>query len=119
MTIRLIKRESRLYLPKPRFQIWQNTLLTDGNKWRNDNSLISIVKVDEREQWSEKVRSHRFCPHMLDQNKLWRAQIKKNHSLSLSLPPEMAQTFISEIKWFRNELGLGLGFLYDDYSEYN
>ena len=29
------------------------------NKW----------EVDEHEQWSEKVRSHRFCPHMLDKNR--------------------------------------------------
>ena len=29
------------------------------NKW----------EVDEHKQWSEKVRSHRFCPHMLDKNR--------------------------------------------------
>ena len=26
-------------------------------------------EVDEQKQWSEKVRSHRFYPHMLDKNR--------------------------------------------------
>ena len=28
-------------------------------------------EVDEHEQWSEKVRSQRFCPPLLDQNQKW------------------------------------------------
>ena len=77
------------------------------NKW----------EVDEHKQWSEKVRSHRFCPHMLDKNRnyegMWSNKRKssepvrmngfKNETLlRLSLQPkmgEMAQTFISEIEW--------------------
>ena len=55
----LIKRESCMYLPKPRFQLWSDMLSGDGNKWLNDNSFIffsheyieSLVsKVDFRVQ---------------------------------------------------------------------
>ena len=41
------------------------------NKW----------EVDEHEQWSEKVRSQRFCPPLLDKNGKC-VQIKENRSLS-------------------------------------
>ena len=71
-------------------------------------------------------KCHRFCPPLLDKNKLWRDQIKENRSLSpwgwmvpilkmrrfscllpLSLPPEMgemAQTLISDIEWFASSI---------------
>ena len=43
-------------------------------------------EVDEHKQWSEKVRSQRFCPHMLDKNSMkgegMKDQIKENRPLS-------------------------------------
>ena len=82
------------------------------NKW----------EVDEHKQWSEKVRSHRFCPHMLDKNRNYESNKRKspfvepvgmngpnfkNETLFLSFTAiitttqmgEMAQTFISEMEW--------------------
>ena len=63
-------------------------------------------EVDEHKQWSKKVRSHRFCWHMLHKNRNY--EINENRSCSpwgravpilkmrrfscllrLSLPPEM------------------------------
>ena len=35
--------ESRLYLPKPRFQLWEDVLSGDRNKWLNDNSSIPFL----------------------------------------------------------------------------
>ena len=44
------------------------------NKW----------EVDGHKQWSEKVRSHHFCPHMLDKNRNYEGiKWKKNVRLSL------------------------------------
>ena len=47
--------------------------------------------MDEHIQWSEKVRSHHLCPHMLDKNRNYEwIKLKKSRSLS----PWGLQTFI-------------------------
>ena len=35
-------------------------------RWRWE---VNKLEVDEHKQWSAKVRSHRFCPHMMDRNR--------------------------------------------------
>ena len=40
--IQLIKRESRLYFLKSRFQLWQDMFLGGRNKWLNNNYFISF-----------------------------------------------------------------------------
>ena len=37
-----------------------------GTKKRRE---VNKWEVDEHKQWSENVKSHRFCPHMLDKNR--------------------------------------------------
>ena len=50
--------------------------------WRRE---INKWEVDQHEQWSEKVRSQRFCPPFLDKNENYMKgcdQINENRSLS-------------------------------------
>ena len=51
---------------------------------RFKNSEVNKLEVDEHRQWNEKVRSHRFCLHMLAKNRNYegRDQIDENRSLS-------------------------------------
>ena len=50
--------------------------------------------MDEHKQWTEKVRSHRFCPPMLEKKqKLWRDQIKGNRTRFFHLKIDICNFF--------------------------